>query len=34
MSINTRSMKRPLVVVGEKISFDDPTKDEKEAGQD
>lgn len=34
LSINTRSMKRPLVVVGEKINFDDSTKDEKEAGQD
>lgn len=33
LSINTRSMKRPLVVVGEKINFNDPTKDEKEAGQ-
>lgn len=34
LSINTRSMKRPLVVVGEKINFDDPTKNEKEVGQD
>lgn len=34
LSINTRSMKRPLVVVGEKINFDDSIKDEKEAGQD
>lgn len=30
LSINTRSMKRPLVIVGEKINFDEEIEDKKE----
>lgn len=33
LSINTRSMRRPLVVVGEKINFEETTEENKEVNQ-
>ena len=30
LSINTRSMRRPLVVIGEKINFDETSSEQKD----